>query len=102
MSYDEILKAAEIGCDGQYCFTYADIRRLIDYFVAEKPEDFEIQRTLILDDYIIRKVAYPNCPKASEVQVHVHPPYWESPVATFQPSEEGWSMAIQFVSRYIS
>jgi hypothetical protein len=105
MSYDEIFEAAGINCfgTGHDChFTWADVRRLVDYFV-EKPEDLEIKRTLVLCGYIIRKVCYK---RNERIVVHEYPPLPGKPqfgelhseVAAFQPTEEGWAMAIQFVS----
>jgi hypothetical protein len=105
MSYDEILEAAGVMPANPAFgnkFTWTDMRRLVDYLV-EKPEDLEIKRTLVSCGYIIRKV----CHKRNErIVVHEYPPLPGKPqfgephseVAVFQPTEEGWAMAIQFVS----
>jgi hypothetical protein len=123
MSYDDIFEAAKIfASDHRHHFTLAELRQLVDHFVEnweprksaqdDNEKDFEIQRTLILGGYLIQQVYYPNCPQSTKIMVHVHSPCIysklephfgknNSPVARFQPSEEGWSMAIQFVSAYI-
>jgi hypothetical protein len=121
MSYDEIFEAAGIVLKGYRPYPeqqlgWSDMRQLVDYFVEnweprksdqdDNEKDFEIQRTLILGDYIIRKVRYKQY---KNIVVHVFPPLPGEPqfgelhseVAAFPPSEEGWSMAIQFVSTYI-
>jgi hypothetical protein len=122
MNYDDYFEAAGIIRSRPHHddrFSWSDLRKLVDYFVVEKSvqeimdhnhKDFEIQRVLHLGGYIIRKVHYPDCPQGIKIMVHkeghsvMNPHFGDRypPVARFEPTEEGWAMAIQFASSYIS
>jgi hypothetical protein len=128
MSYDDIFEAAGILSllPSRGRFTWADMRQLVDHFYDEwipkkdvqkeidyNHKDFEITRQLVLGGFIIRQVHYPNCPQSIKIMVHKEPvdllaklnPHFgehNSPVARFEPTEEGWAMAIQFASTYVT
>lgn len=84
------------------------------------PENFDITRIELIGDYMVVKVNYPDCTNYEGNKIMVYkditvkelssakildPHFFEgngvkSPIARFEPTEEGWQMATFFCRHY--
>lgn len=82
--------------------------------VNPNPKEFEILEVFTDDSYTVLKIKYPNCTNAEGIKILVykatpvellkrkefdpHFGHKDSPIARFEPTDQGWNMAIKLAT----
>lgn len=84
--------------------------------IQHNEEDFEVKQRDEFGGFVIMRVFYPQCPNGDKIMVFrsenappkdalfINPHFGDednSPCARFEPTDEGWAMAIAFVRNQI-